>query len=155
MISAAAHQEELKVFADRMIRQFTIHLRLFVVEKIKEACSDAGAAQKMQEAIKELKLRSDDPECWDLAALVAIFKAPTIESKVFRRCFDETGFKRATPYLMQIKELRNKLAHEISVTMPLSARHIYSVSETICQFFELMTCPIPAVFHEEFWKTRL
>jgi len=48
MISAGEHQEELKVFADRMIRQFTIYFRLFVVEKIKEACSDTVISQKLQ-----------------------------------------------------------------------------------------------------------
>jgi hypothetical protein len=56
---------------------------------------------------------------------------------------------------MQIKELRNKLAHEMSITLPLSARHVYKIGEVVCEFFELMTCPVPASFHELFWKLRL
>jgi len=54
-------------------------------------------------------------------------------------------------YLMQIKDLRNKRAHEISIT----ARQAYTVADCMCKVFEAMTIQVPAHFHKELWQMRL
>ena len=64
----------------------------------------------------------DNPETWDLGQLVTIFSSASLQENVFKKCFDEKQFKSVIAYLMQIKDIRNRRVHEISESLPISAR---------------------------------
>jgi hypothetical protein len=90
-----------------------------------------------------------------LAHLTSIFLSTQIQAKVFKPCFPEKEFPRVPAYLMQIKEIRNRRAHEISDTLQITARQAYQVCEAMCRVFELMTIQVPVSYHEELWLMKL
>jgi len=56
---------------------------------------------------------------------------------------------------MQIKDIRNRRAHEISETLPITARQAYTVADCMCRVFEAMSINVPVNFHQELWHMRL
>ena len=51
--------------------------------------------------------------------------------------------------------MRNRRVHEISRTLPITARETYNLAESAAKFFELMTVPVPLQFHQDFRVLRL
>ena len=123
----------------RMLDCFIPKFRTFVTEMIKNLCGpDQNFVQLTQEAVGQARLK-DNVETWDLGQLVTIFSSAQLQESVFKKCFDEKQFKSVIAYLMQIKDIRNRRAHEISETLPITARQAYNVADCMCRVFEAMT----------------
>ena len=64
---------------------------------------------------------SEDPERWDLGSLFSIFHE---HENVFKNDFS-IPYKQVIANLAQIKEMRNRRAHEISAVKHITAREAY------------------------------
>jgi len=124
----AALNEKIRVFADKMIREFIYKFREFIVGAITQACSDLQLKDELEKTIARTN-RGSNPEKWDLFALIEIFRNQTVQERVFVHYFKPEHASQIRAFLMQIKDLRNKLSHEISLTKPISARLVYSIAD--------------------------
>ena len=84
-----------------------------------------------------------DAEKWDLANLISIFHA--FKEKLFAADFGG-DLRSIIPILMQVKDMRNRRAHEISKHLPIFARQAYKLADDMCRFFELMSIEVPPSF---------
>lgn len=69
---------------------------------------------------------SDNPEAWDLSALITIFTE--YKDTIFKSDFGD-HIQRVLPVLYSVKEMRNRRAHEISRRFPIFAREAYNLSD--------------------------
>ena len=78
-----------------------------------------------------------------------------IQESAFKPCFDEKGIKAAIAHLHQIKDLRNKRAHEVSSALNITAREAYNCADAMSKVFEQMKCAVPAEITRELYVYRL
>lgn len=147
--SPARLQEEIKLYVTRVIDDFIQKLRLYMIERLKNALGEYYI-QKTREELKNPKL-FPDTEKWDLGTLISVFHA--YKEKVFQADFGG-DLRSIIPILMQVKDMRNRRVHEISKHLPIFARQAYKLADDMCRFFELMTIEVPASFTSELRQYR-
>ena len=72
----------------------------------------------------------------------------SLADDLFKRDFGGE-VRQVIPVLMQIKEMRNRRVHNVSRSLPISAREAYSIADLACRFFELMSIEVPNQIHSE------
>ena len=82
--------------------------------------------QAIKPIVEKGRKISDNPEAWDLGALMQIFTE--YKDTLFAADFGD-NIQRVLPVLFAIKDMRNRRAHEISRRFPIFAREAYSLSD--------------------------
>jgi hypothetical protein len=113
------------MFVTKLIDEFIVKLRLYIGEKLQVAFAGQDIVQ-LTAAKMQGKNLSRNPEQWDLGTLVAIFHAHS--DQLFKHDFGGE-VRQVIPVLMQIKEMRNRRVHNVSRTLPISAREAYQTAD--------------------------
>jgi len=138
------------MFLTKLVDEFIVKLRLYMVDRIQTASNGQDWIQGTQ-ALMPSKRLATNPEQWDLGTLVQVFH--THSDSLFKHDFGGE-LRQVIPVLMQIKEMRNRRVHNVSRALPILARDAYQVADLACRFFELMTVNVPESIHQELRKMR-
>ena len=142
-------QDQVKMFLTKLIDEFIQKMRLYVSEKLQAAFVGQDVVKLTQEQMPGKRL-SQNPEQWDLGTLVQIFH---VHQDAFKLDFGGE-VRQVIPVLMQIKEMRNRRVHNVSRSLPISAREAYQTADQASRFFELMTGPVDETIHKIFRDLR-
>jgi len=112
------------MFVTKLIDEFILKMRMYVQEKLQVSLvgQDIIALTAVQMPSKRLSSNSEE---WDLGTLVQIFH---VHQEIFKHDFGGS-LKQVIPVLMQIKEMRNRRVHNVSRSLPISAREAYATAD--------------------------
>ena len=138
----------------RIIDTFTEKVRVYVVDRLMAKFAKTHTKEVSSKSKEFLDFANGSAsrkiphniELWDIGILVSLFY---VHEPVFKDDFGGDA-RHVFPRLIQIKDMRNRRVHEISRTLPISARETYNVAEACAKFFELMSIEVPQDFHRDF-----
>ena len=103
-----------------------MRLRMYTIDRLQLKFGSSFSIPAITPIIEKGRKISENPEAWDLGALITIFTE--YKDTLFKPDFGD-HIQRVLPVLYAIREMRNRRAHEISRKFPIFAREAYSLAD--------------------------
>eukprot|EP00347_Sterkiella_histriomuscorum_P010681 403375332 len=145
--NVAHYNEQVRVMVSRILDTFVEKFRMYLVYKLQMKYQEhyiiaakTGGPQDQMPGIEKIGQQQkngnfkyhfkDNPEHWDMSVLITIFLD---HYKLIPLEEDFPCILKARSLLFQIKDIRNKRAHD----NPLTSGEAYRIADTVQQFFEI------------------